>query len=174
MILAKLLRGFMDGALSTLGIVIGAYAAAGPVIIAAAIGGTLANGISNALSAYSASEAEQYSEMRSIEDAMVARELKGSAIERKIRRDNLLASVADGMATLIGGAFPILPQLFLKPPQSMFLAAGLVILIIFLIGIYLGKVSRRNILLSALKMAFFGIVIAGVVYLIQSMINPKS
>jgi predicted membrane protein (TIGR00267 family) len=172
MILAKLLRGFMDGSLSTLGIVIGAYAAAGPVIIAAAVGGTLANGISNALSAFSATEAEQYSKMRSIEEAMVSKELKGSAIERRIRIDALIASAADGVATIIGGAIPVLPYLFLKSPQSMFLAAGLVIMMIFLIGIYLGKVSRRNILLSALKMAFFAVAIAVAVYLIQSVITP--
>jgi predicted membrane protein (TIGR00267 family) len=170
MIFSKLLRGFMDGSLSTLGIVIGAYAASDSVIIAAAVGGTIANGISNALSAYSSAEAEQYSEMRSIEDAMVSRELKGSAIERKIRRNTLISSAADGLASIFGGAIPIIPYLLLKPPQSMFLASGLVILMIFLIGIYLGKISKRNMLLSALKMALFAIVVAVVVYLIQSVI----
>jgi len=173
MIIAKLLRGFMDGSLSTMGIVIGAYAASGPVIIAAAVGGTLANGISNALSAYSSSEAEQYSEMRSIEDAMVSKELKGSAIERTIRKETLISSAADGLATIVGGTIPIIPYLFLKLPQSMYLAAGLVIGMIFLIGIYLGLVSKRNILLSALKMAIFGAVIAAVVYFIQSIIAPE-
>jgi predicted membrane protein (TIGR00267 family) len=163
----------MDGSLSTLGIVIGAYAAAGPVIIAAAIGGTLANGISNVLSAFSANEAEQYSEMRSIEEAMVAKELKGSDIERRIRRETLITSLTDGIATIIGGTIPILPYLFLEPPHSMYLAAGLVIMMIFFIGIYLGKVSRRNILLSALKMAAFAVVIAVAVYFIQSVITPS-
>lgn len=173
MILAKFLRGFMDGSMSTLGIVIGASAAEGPIIIAAAVGGTLANGISNVLSAFSSSEAEQYSEMRSIEDAMVSRELKGSDIERKIRRHTIIASLTDGAASVIGGAIPILPYLFLKQPQSMYTAIGLVVAMIFFIGIYLGKISRRNILLSALKMAAFGVVIAVAVYFIQSLINPS-
>jgi predicted membrane protein (TIGR00267 family) len=172
MITAKFLRGFMDGSLSTLGIVIGAYAAAGPVVIAAAVGGNLANGISNALSAYSSAEAEQYSKMRSIEDAMVSKELKGSAVEKKIRRDNLLASVSDGLASVVGGAIPILPYLFLEPPHSMYLAAGLVIGMIFLIGIYLGKLSKKNILFSAVKMAAFAAVIAVAVYFLQSWITP--
>jgi predicted membrane protein (TIGR00267 family) len=172
MILGKFLRGFVDGALSTMGIVIGAYAATGPVVIAAAVGGALANSISNALSAYSSAEAEHYSEMRSIEDAMVSRELKGSSIERKMRRDTLIASASDGLATVVGGAIPILPYLFIKPPHATFLAAGLVVLMIFLIGIYLGKVSKRNIMFSAVKMAFFAIVIAVVVYFIQSAITP--
>jgi predicted membrane protein (TIGR00267 family) len=173
MILAKFLRGFMDGSLSTLGIVIGASAAEQSIIIAAAVGGALANGISNVLSAFSAAEAEEYTEMRSIEDAMVSRELKGSDIERKIRKNTLVASLTDGIASIFGGAIPILPYLFMKPPHAMYLAAGLVVAMVFLIGIYLGKVSRRNILLSALKMAAFGVVVAVAVYFIQLLIAPS-
>jgi predicted membrane protein (TIGR00267 family) len=173
MILAKFLRGFMDGSLSTLVIVIGASAAEGPIIIAAAVGGNLANGISNVLSAFSAAEAEEYTEMRSIEDAMVSKELKGSDIERKIRRNTLIASLTDGVASVIGGMFPILPYLLLEPPESMYVAAGIVVTMVFLIGIYLGKVSRRNILLSGLKMAGFGIAVAVAVYFIQLLIAPS-
>jgi VIT1/CCC1 family predicted Fe2+/Mn2+ transporter len=44
---------------------------------------------------------------------------------------------------------------------------------VFLIGIYLGKVSRRNILLSGLKMAGFGIAVAVAVYFIQLLIAPS-
>jgi predicted membrane protein (TIGR00267 family) len=56
---------------------------------------------------------------------------------------------------------------------AMYLASGLVIMTIFFIGIYLGRVSRRNILISALKMAVFGVVIAVAVYFIQGLIAPS-
>lgn len=55
----------------------------------------------------------------------------------------------------------------------MYLASGLVIMTIFFIGIYLGRVSRRNILISALKMAVFGVVIAVAVYFIRGLIAPS-
>jgi predicted membrane protein (TIGR00267 family) len=174
MILAKLLRGFTDGSLSTLGIVIGAYAAPNTVVVAAALGGAVANAISNALSAFSAAEAEQYSKMRDIEDAMVSKELKGSVIEQKIHRETWLASAADGLASILGGFIPILPCIFLQPHLSTYVAAGLVIFMIFLIGIYLGQVSKRNLLLSGLKMAFFGIVIAAIVFVIQMFVTPTT
>lgn len=174
MLLAKLLRGFTDGSLSTLGIVIGAYAAPSSVVIAAAVGGAIANGISNALSAFSASEAEQYSEMRDIEDAMVSKELKGSVLEQKIQRETWLAGAADGLASVLGSFIPIFPYIFMKPPGATILAAGLVVFMIFLIGIYLGKVSKRNLLLSGLKMAFFGIVIAAIVFVVQMFISPTT
>lgn len=164
----------MDGSLSSLGIVIGAYAGTESVVIAATVGGTIANGISNALSAYSAGEAEQYTKMRGIEDAMVSKELKGSSYERKIRKSILVSSIADGLASVIGGTIPIIPFFLFNSPVSTIAACALVIAVIFIVGIYLGKVSRKNILLSALKMALFAAIIAAVVYFVQSVINPAA
>ena len=169
---SKFLRGFIDGTLSTLGIVIGAASASNVVIIAAALGGMLANGISNLLSAFSAEGAEQYQELRRIEEAMVSREMKGSELDRRISRRTLASGIVDGAATIVGGGIPILPYLFLPPFEAMLVAIGVVVTIISLVGIYLGKLSRRNIVLSALKMATFGLVVAATVYLLQSLIVP--
>jgi len=168
--IAKLVRGFIDGALSTLGIVVGASAASLPIIIAAAVGGTLANGISNILSAFSAEGVKQYQEIRSIEKAMVSRELKGSELDRRTERSSIVSGSVDGLGTIVGGAIPILPYLFLSISQAIYVSVALVIATVFVIGIYLGKLSRRNMLLSALKMAVFAVVVAVAVYLIQSAI----
>jgi predicted membrane protein (TIGR00267 family) len=167
---SKFLRGFIDGSLSTLGIVIGASSGLPSIIIAAAVGGTLANGISNMLSAISATRAEQYKELRDVEKAMVGKELKDSEPDRRIGKQTIIAGGVDGLATMIGGGIPIIPYLFLTGLQAILISTGLVVLAVFLIGIYLGKLSRKNILLSALKMTFFAVVVAAVVYLIQSFI----
>ncbi|MFO8100652.1 MAG: VIT1/CCC1 transporter family protein [Dehalococcoidia bacterium] len=172
--LGKFFRGFVDGSLSTLGIVIGAYSASSSVIIAAGIGGALANGIFNVLSAFSAERADQYRELRKIESAMVAKELKDSEVEFQIQKNTLRAGTVDGLATIIGGAVPVLPYIWLDSSDAMFVASGLVIVGIFAIGIYLGKLSRRNILLYGAKMALFGAVTAVLVYLIQWAIIPAS
>lgn len=172
--LGKFFRGFVDGSLSTLGIVIGAYSASSSVIIAAGIGGALANGISNVLSAFSAERADQYRELRKIESAMVAKELKDSEVEFQIQKNTLRAGTVDGLATIIGGAVPVLPYIWLDSSDAMFVASGLVIVGIFAIGIYLGRLSRRNILLYGAKMALFGAVTAVLVYLIQWAIIPAS
>lgn len=166
------LRGFVDGSLSTLGIVIGASSASSAIIIAAAIGGTLANGISNLLSAYSAEGVEQYKELRTIEKAMVSKDMKGSEPERQICGKTLNIGAVDGSATIVGGGVPILPYLFLPAFDAMPVAIGMVVVAVSVIGIYLGKISRKNTILSALKMSIFCIVVAGVVYLIQSLIVP--
>ncbi|MFW6102524.1 MAG: VIT1/CCC1 transporter family protein [Chloroflexota bacterium] len=160
-------------ALSTLGIVIGASAAANPIIIAAGLGGTLANGIPNLLSAYSAEGVERYKELRRIEEAMVSKDMKVSEPERQVSKKAPKIGAVDGSATIIGGGIPILPYLFLPTFDAMPVAIGVVIAAVSVIGIYLGKLSKRNILLSASKMGVLCIAVAGVVYLIQSLIVPS-
>ncbi|MFC1946292.1 VIT1/CCC1 transporter family protein [Chloroflexota bacterium] len=168
--IGNFLRGYIDGSLSTLGIVVGASSAESPVIIAAAVGGTIANGIANILSANSAAKAEYHGELREVEKAMVGKDLTGTAIDKKIGRQSMFAGMADGLATVVGGAIPIFPLLFLSGNQALFTSIGLVVLSVAIIGIYLGKVSRRNLIISGLKMALYGISVAVAVYFVQELI----
>jgi predicted membrane protein (TIGR00267 family) len=168
--IGNFLRGYIDGALSTLGIVVGASSAESPVIVAAAVGGTIANGIANILSASSAAKAEYHGELREVEKAMVGRDLTGTVIDKKISRQSMFAGMADGLATVVGGAIPILPLLFLSGNQAMFTSIGLVVLSVIIIGVYLGKISRRNLIISGLKMAVYSISVAVAVYFVQEII----
>lgn len=172
MIIGKVFRGFIDGALSTLGIVIGASAASSSVIIAAGIGGAFANGISNVLSAFSAERVEQYNELRQIENAMVHKELKHSVVEDNIHRETLRAGIIDGLATIVGGALPIIPFFWLASESAVIVSSTVVVLAIFVIGMHLGRVSKRSMLLYGAKMAVFGLVVAVAVYFIQAQIVP--
>lgn len=168
--IGNFLRGYIDGALSTLGVVVGASSAESTVIVAAAVGGTIANGIANILSASSAAKAVYHGELREIEKAMVHGELTGTMIDKRIGRQTMFAGMADGLATVIGGAVPILPLLFLSGNQALFTSIGLVVLSVMAIGVYLGKLSRRNLIISGLKMAVYGISVAVAVYFIQEII----
>jgi len=170
----QFLRGFLDGSLSILGIVIGASAASSAIIIAAALGGALTAGIANLLSALSAEEVEQYKELRRIEDAMVSVELKGSQLDTQISKRTAKVGAIDGLGTVIGGSIPILPYLFLPSFEAMIVAIGVVIVMVSFLGIYMGKVSRKNIAFSALKMVTFTAAVAAVVYLVQALIVPDS
>ena len=168
--IGNFLRGYIDGALSTLGIVVGASSAESTVIVAAAVGGTIANGIANILSASSAAQAVYHGELREVEKAMVYGDLTGTTIDKKIGRQAMFAGMADGLATVIGGAVPILPLLFLTGNAALFSSIGLVVLSVVFIGVYLGKVSKRNLILSGLKMAVYSISVAVVVYFVQDII----
>ena len=169
----KIIRGFIDGSLSILGIVIGAMSASNQVILAAAIGGALANGISNFLSAFTAASTERYSELREIERAMVVKDLRGGSADRHATKQAWLDGLADGLSTIIGGAIPIAPYLFVSPGTAVFIAVTAVVIVTFGLGIYLGRISRRNLVLSGLKMAMFAVIVAVVVYFIEQLISPS-
>ena len=171
--ISNFLRGFIDGGLSTLGIVIGASSGSTALIIAGALGGALANGVSNILSALSAEEMKTYEELGEVEHAMVSRSMLGSAMERQLTRRSTMGAVTDGGATMIGGALPILPYLFAEPSTALPIAIGLVIAAVFLVGLVLGRVSKRSIFRSAVKMTILAGIVAGVVYVIQLLIVPN-
>ena len=82
----------------------------------------------------------------------------------------MFAGMADGLATVVGGAIPILPLLFLSGNQALFTSIGLVVLSVIIIGVYLGKLSKRNLIISGLKMAIYSISVAVAVYFIQEII----
>lgn len=169
---SNFLRGLLDGSLSTLGIVIGASSGSAPLIIAGAVGGTLANGVSNILSAISAERMKDYKELRKIEDAMVSKTMVGSMLDRRIARESTLRALVDGSGTIAGGALPIFPYLFVDPARALLISAGLVMATVFVVGLLLGRVSRRNILMSAIKMTVLAATVAGLVYVIQLLIVP--
>ncbi|MBC8426324.1 VIT1/CCC1 transporter family protein [bacterium] len=167
------LRGFVDGSLSTLGIVIGASSASSEIIMAAGIGGAFANGISNFLGAYSAAGVEEYAELREQERAMVTRDLTGSVLDRAIARRTAMAGLSDGVATIFGGALPIIPYLFLSTTQATVASAAIVMGATGVIGLYFGRISKRDIWLSAVKMALMAAVIAVAVFLVEQAIVPS-
>ncbi len=170
--IGNFLRGFLDGSLSTLGIVVGASAATSSIIVAASVGGTLANGIANIVSAFSAERAQEYIELREVESAMVTKELKDSALERQMHGRTLVAGTIDGLGTILGGSVPIVPYVFFAPSEAMFVSIALVLAGLSTIGVYLGRLSRRSIVFSAARMVIFGISVAAVVYLVQWIIVP--
>ena len=89
-----------------------------------------------------------------------------------VTKKTITIGAVDGLATIIGGGIPILPYLFLPTFKAMLVAIGVVIVVISIIGLYLGRLSKRNMIMSAFKMAVFCIVVAALVYLVQSLIVP--
>lgn len=171
--IGSFVRGVLDGSLSTLGIVIGASAGSPTIVIAASAGGALANGISNALSAYSAEEARMSMEKREVDSAMVARGPRAHLLQQRLRQRKLQVGAVDGVGTALGGVVPIIPFLFLPSFAAMLLSIFLVMVLVLIVGLYLGKLSRQNMLLSGLKMALFAGIVAVVVYLVQLAIVPE-
>ncbi len=179
-----IIRGFVDGLLSTLGVVIGASTALGTgseleasrIIIAAGIGGGVANGISNILGAFMGEKVAAHKRFEKIEKAMLKKEaLRGTKVDEKTKNRVISSGIADGLATIGGSIIPVLPfilipVLLFSAFTALYIAISASILIFFVLGIYIGKISKENIILSGAKMAAFGGVTALIAHLIRSVL----
>jgi predicted membrane protein (TIGR00267 family) len=164
-----IIRGLIDGSLSTLGVVIGASFASPIIIISAAFGGALANGFSNILGAFSAEYAIRYREFRELERHMM-KKLGGTRLDSRTKKDIRKSGFLDGGSTILGGIIPIIPFLLLAPAQALWVSIAAVIILMGLIGIVIGRLSKENILWAIGKMVVFTAATAGVLLLIQQFI----
>ncbi len=169
-----LIRGLIDGSLSTLGIVIGASIAIGlsqeaaRIVVAAGIGGGIANGLSNIIGAFAAEKTVAHKELERIERAMLKRgAIKNSGLYRKTEKRILSSSVIDGLATIGGSLIPVLPFFVLPALPALEWSVAVTLALFFSIGIYIGKVSRENLALSGFKMVLFAGATAGIAALIK-------
>lgn len=168
-----LFRGLIDGSLSTLGVVIGAQGASIGIIIAAGIGGGIANGLSNVLGAFTAEKSEAERKLAEIQKAMVFYpQLRKTELYRDMLRSTIMSGILDGVATIIGSVVPVIPFIIalfvgISKMNALILAIILTTLLLFTIGSYIGKLSRDNLILAGIKMAVAGIATALICTLIE-------
>lgn len=184
-----LIRGFIDGVLSSLGVVIGASTAIGStvgssngtiasaIIIAAGIGGGVANGLSNILGASVGEKLVKEIELGEIEKAMIKRggELRGTAVDEKLNQTLIASAIYDGIATFIGSVIPVLPFiigaiLLINDMISLYASIIISLLLFFILGIYIGKIAREHVIISGLKLVAFGIVTVIITTLIRTIL----
>lgn len=174
-----LIRGFIDGLLSTLGIVIGASTAIGGggkashVIIAAGVGGGVANGLSNVLGAIMGEKAATYERVEKMEKAMLKDEaLQDTKVDERMQDKIMTSGIVDGVATLGGAMVPVLPFIFilalpLSSLTALYISIGISLALFFALGVYIGNISKENVIISGLKMVAFGGVTAIIATLIR-------
>mgnify|MGYP000076641159 CR=1 FL=1 len=164
-------RGFIDGALSVLGVVIGASSAEVGIVISAGIGGGIANALSNAFGAFSAEMVEEEIKLSEVEKSMLS-DLRSTEIYREIRKRVMVRGIVDGVSTAFGSFLPIIPFILAmltgySVNLALALSAGLTATSLFIVGVYYGMVSKKNILLSGTKMGLMGIVTAVATFVIE-------
>jgi len=151
-------NGF-DGALTMLGLLVGFYVSDEvrlPVVINACLGVAIALGMSGVSSAYMSEVAEKRRELRELEKAMVA-DLGQSAHGRAARLLPVVIACVNGLAPLAISLVILLPlwaapllvePLSLLPLESAFVMA---LMMIFLLGVYLGRISHTFWLWAGLR-----------------------
>ncbi|GIX47228.1 MAG: TIGR00267 family protein [Candidatus Tectimicrobiota bacterium] len=167
-----LVRGTVDGCLSVLGVVIGAYGMEPALLLSAALAGNMANGLSNVLAAFSAESAHAALRLRILERAMLT-ELHGTEAEQVTRTATLRAAISDGLATVLGGLVPVLPFFFFSGLPAMGLAIGMSLLVMLGLGAWAGRLSHQGMLRSALKLAAWSLLTVLTSLAIPRLVAPE-
>ncbi|MHA1410261.1 MAG: VIT1/CCC1 transporter family protein [Candidatus Odinarchaeia archaeon] len=156
-----------DGALTTLGIILGSFAsgAIDPVfIIGAGLGGSIAMAISGFTGAYMAEKAERERDLKNLEHALCS-DLKNSIHERAKNFASIFVAIVDGTAPFLASMLSLLPFFFAQAgwiPSivAMYTSIGIIMAMLFLLGLFLGRISKVNLIVSGLKMVFAGLLVA--------------
>lgn len=159
-------NGF-DGALTMLGLTVGFYTRGGvalSIAISACLGAAIALGMSGLTSAYISEAAEKKKELRELEEALIS-DLNDSDYGRAARLVPLLIALVNGLAPFVVSLIIIAPLWVAQyglplPLDPLASSIALAFLIIFLLGLFLGKISGGFWLWAALRTTLIAVITA--------------
>jgi len=159
-----------DGIMVMLGIIIGSYVtgAVNPrVVVGAGVGAGVAMGISGFSGAYLTERAERLRRLRKLRKAMLS-DLRQSMQDDASKAASLWVAFVDGASPALSALVCMSPFILvlvgLIPIEvAFFTSVGLMMVALFVLGIFLGKVSGGNIVFWGLKMVAVGLAAALVV-----------
>jgi predicted membrane protein (TIGR00267 family) len=163
-----------DGCLTILGVIVGAYFSSlfdARIIIGVGFGSSIAMGMSGLFGAYMAEAAERKKKIQELEQCLLTN-LDNSIIMRASRFSSIYVAVIDSLAPFISAQASLIPiylsMLFALFPvkRAMEISMVLIIGILFLLGIFLGRISRDNLVVSGLKMVVAGLITFSIILLL--------
>lgn len=164
-------NGF-DGALTAVGVVVGAVLSGvpdGATVIEIGTGAAVGLATSGVWSVWEIERAEKQAELLRIERAMLA-DLEGTQPDRLRRRARVVNAVASGFGPLVGALLPLVPFIFegeyLTMAQAGVGGVTVASLVLFAFGAYLGALSERRWWVAGLRMGLAGLVVAGLTILL--------
>jgi len=155
------INGF-DGVITIIGVLIGNFIIGTQDfkhIIIAGSAVCISLGVSGVWSAYNSESAERAKEIKDLE-AFTLHDLDGTIISKAQNFASRVLAVINGFSAGATAFLPLLPFFFAKHIDintSYYIGFGIAFIILIGIGVFLGKVSKRNIVFSALKMVAAGI-----------------
>ena len=160
------LNGF-DGILTVLGITAGSFSAGVMqpyVLITSGLGAAIALGISGISGAYITEKAERLRKFKDLQEAMLC-EMENSVQKENVEKHSIAISLINGASPFFCASLSIVPYLMahlglLTMNSAYMFSAGISIALMGILGGFLGKISRENIPIYALKMIGVGLVTA--------------
>ncbi len=162
-----------DGIVTVLGVITGSLFSGiinPTIILSIGISTALAMGISGVSGTLIAEKTERDLELRRLEESMLS-DLSDSLYADAQKFTVIYVSLVDALSPLIASIFSLSP-LFLSifnlisNIQSIYLSIGTALTYLFIIGLSMGAITNRNILLEGLKMLGIGVLTTIIIYII--------
>jgi predicted membrane protein (TIGR00267 family) len=163
----------MDGSMTVLGIVLGAWTAnveEPNIVVMAGLGACLAMGISGLFGAYITEKAERKRQLKTLEQSMLS-DLEDSLHQDASEFVPAFAAIVDGLSPALTAMISLIPFMLsiaglLPIWDSYQISLVLTFITLFALGLYLGQVARERMWLYGLQMLAAGVVIAVIVFLL--------
>jgi predicted membrane protein (TIGR00267 family) len=173
--MSKILRRYFvmnafDGALTIFGMLLGSFAVGvdnANLIVKIGLSTSVAIGFSGLTGALMTERAERTRELKSMERAL-HRRLDNTDYKSAYEMASIITACVDGLSPLLAAIVLLCPFLIMPIQGAYYLSFGLALGIFFLLGIFLGEVSREHVLRSGLYFLFAGLLCMAVILLLES------
>ncbi len=165
-----------DGALTMLGVIVGAWASSSvnpKVIISIGLGASLAMGVSGFSGAYMTERAERKRRLNRLKRAMLT-DLGNTMHGKASHFASVWTALVDAISPFMAAIISLLPFFLasanLIPASSAAVASVVLIMgMVFSLGMFLGRISKENMLLSGVRTLAAGILTALITALVAGM-----
>ncbi|MBN2073282.1 MAG: hypothetical protein JW770_04990 [Actinobacteria bacterium] len=154
------INGF-DGVITSIGILAGNYIIKSgdyKNVIITGLAVIISLGVSGVWSAYNSESAERRKEVSDLEESTLY-DLGETVIFRAQRFAAIVLAAVNGLSPVVTAFIPLSPFLFgsfININWCYWIGFGLAFIILFGIGLFLGKISRTSLVISGLKMLVAG------------------
>jgi len=154
-----------DGVVTILGVLVGALTTGvtkPEIIIGISVGTTIGMMISGFSGTFIAEKAEREIDLANLKHALLVKDLKGTIYERAIKATVWWVSFVDAISPLISGIIALIPEIlalysFLDEYTAIFASISVILIFLFVLGVYLSKITNKNLLKGGLTLLLVGI-----------------
>jgi predicted membrane protein (TIGR00267 family) len=153
-----------DGVLTIIGVLTGNYAAGvddAMIVVTTGLTTSVAIGISGLWGSFLTESAERKREMDELSHSTLT-DLNDSKIGKASRFAAIAVSLVDGLSPFLASIVVLIPfffaNLFADIQYVYITSLGLSLLVLFALGMFLGNISKQNLIVSGLKTLAAGIV----------------
>jgi predicted membrane protein (TIGR00267 family) len=162
-----------DGILTMVGVVMGSFFVGvkdPTIVLVTGLSTALAIGISGGWGAYLTESAERRHAMVELEQLTLT-ELHDTKIGRASRMAVVLVTAVDGLSPFFSALFVVIP-FFIAPllpsiTYAYYSSITMALVALFVLGLYLGRISRQNLVISGIKTGFAGVACMVLSYLLE-------